>query len=61
MLVSINMYIFYGIRFDACSQVSLLNGEWCKNVILGVGSSLSTHTDSRKKLSKSLVKVQQTD
>ena len=55
------MYIFYGIRFDACSQVPLLNGEWCKNVVLSVGSSLSTHTDSRKKLSKSLVKVQQTD
>ena len=42
-------YSGYGIGFTACSQYSLSNDEWGKNVaIVGVDNSLSVHADKRK-------------
>ena len=41
-------YRDYGIGFDACSQLPL--PKWGENVVIsGVDSSLSEHTDNRKK------------
>ena len=42
-------YSGYGIGFDARSQFLLSNGEWGKDVILGVDNSSSIHADNRKK------------
>ena len=40
---------FFGIGFDAYSQVLSPSGEWGKIVVIsGVGNSLSLHTDYRK-------------
>ena len=42
-------YSDYGIGFDACTQLSLLTGEWDKNVVIfGVENSLSEHSDNKK-------------
>ena len=39
----------YGIGFDACSQFSLANGEWGKNVVIfGADSSSAACADNKK-------------
>ena len=44
-------YSVYGIRFDTCSQFSLLRGELSKIFLFfGLDNSLSVHADDIKKI-----------